>query len=122
MITAAHIVMYADDPEAARAFLKDTLELMHVDAGEGWLIFKLPPTEIAAHPTMNDKEPLESGDARCELYLMCDDLAAEMTRLRSRGVEFLSEASDEGWGVLSTLRIPGAGVIGLYEPRHPVAV
>lgn len=115
MITGAHTIVYAQDAEAARGFLRDVLGLSHVDAGDGWLIFEAPPSELAVHPT----GPTESG--RHELYLMCDDLATTMAELGAKGVEFTSGVSDEGWGLLTSLRLPGAGEIGLYEPRHPVA-
>jgi catechol 2,3-dioxygenase-like lactoylglutathione lyase family enzyme len=115
MITGAHSIIYATDAEAARAFLRDTLGLSNVDAGDGWLIFKSPPAELAVHPT----EPAHSG--RVEFYLMCDDLEATLAELKAKGVELSGEISDQGWGRLSTLTVPGAGEVGLYEPRHPVA-
>jgi hypothetical protein len=82
-----------------------------VDAGGGWLIFRLPPAELAAHP-----EP--DGD-RCELYLVCDDVATTTRELGARGVEFVGEITDEGWGLRTTIKLPGGGKLGLYEPRHP---
>ncbi|HEV2781574.1 MAG TPA: VOC family protein [Actinophytocola sp.] len=115
MITGAHSILYATDPDAARAFFRDTLGLSNVDAGDGWLIFKSPPAELAVHPT----EPSASG--RVELYLMCDDLKATVADLMAKGVEFTDEVSNQGWGVLTTLKVPGAGEIGLYQPRHPTA-
>jgi len=115
MITGAHSIIYASDPEAAHAFLRDTLGLSNVDVGDGWLIFKSPPAELAVHPT----DPAGSGTI--EFYLMCDDLQATMSELKAKGVEFASDVSDQGWGVLTTLKVPGAGEIGLYEPRHQVA-
>lgn len=115
MITGAHSIIYATDADAARAFLRDTLGLSNVDAGDGWLIFKSPPAELAVHPT----DP--SGSGTVELYLMCDDLQATMSELKAKGVEFPGEVSDQGWGTVTTLRVPGAGEVGLYQPRHPVA-
>ncbi|MEC3956532.1 VOC family protein [Nocardia sp. CDC153] len=115
MITGAHTILYAEDAEAARAFFRDVLGLAHVDANDGWLIFKSPPAELAVHPA----EPMDTG--RAELYLMCDDLAATMDELRSKGVEFTTEAMNVGWGLLTRLRVPGAGEIGLYQPRHATA-
>ncbi|MPZ83392.1 MAG: extradiol dioxygenase [Actinophytocola sp.] len=114
MITGAHSIIYASDAEAARTFLRDVLGLSNVDAGGGWLIFRSPPAEVAVHPT---------GDAvgRHELYLMCDDLEATMAELAAKGVAFTSEVSDQGWGRLTSLAVPGAGSLGLYEPRHPTA-
>ena len=115
MIIGAHTIMYAADADRARAFLRDVLGLPHVDAGHGWLIFRSPPAELAVHPA-----PLPAG-GMLELYLMCDDLAATVADLRPRGVEFTSEISEQRWGRLITLAVPGAADIGLYEPRHPTA-
>jgi catechol 2,3-dioxygenase-like lactoylglutathione lyase family enzyme len=112
MITGVHTVLYAQDAEAVRAFLRETLELDSVDAGGGWLIFALPPAEIAAHPAA------ESGGQ--ELYLMCDDIRATVAELEAKGVELARDISDEGWGLVTALKVPGAGELGLYEPRHPL--
>jgi predicted enzyme related to lactoylglutathione lyase len=112
-ITGVHAILFAEDAEATRTFLRDTLELRSVDAGGGWLIFALPPAELAAHP---------SSDAGTSLYLMCDDLETTMTELTAKGVEFTRPVSDEGWGRLTALRVPGGGELGLYEPRHPTAI
>lgn len=109
MITGVHATLFAQDAEAARAFFRDVLELASVDAGGGWLIFALPPAELAAHP---------ADRASHELYLMCDDIHATVDDLRRRGVEFTSEVTDEGFGLMTRLRVPGAGELGLYEPRH----
>jgi catechol 2,3-dioxygenase-like lactoylglutathione lyase family enzyme len=109
MITGVHAVLFTPDAEGVRAFLRDTLELRSVDAGGGWLIFGLPPAELAAHPA-------EAPGS--ELYLMCDDLEATMADLRSKGVE-LGPVSDQGWGRLTTIALPDGGELGLYEPRHP---
>ena len=111
MIAGAHTILHAPDAEAARAFFHDVLELDAVDAGGGWLIFALPPGELACHPA--------GGDApRTELYLMCDDVDAARAELEGRGVEFTAPVSDERWGRITRLRVPGYGEIGLYEPRH----
>jgi catechol 2,3-dioxygenase-like lactoylglutathione lyase family enzyme len=115
VITGAHSIIYAADADAAREFLRDVLGLSNVDAGHGWLIFKTPPGEIAVHPT----GPSRSGTV--EFYLMCDDLDATMAELKAKGVEFTGAVSEASWGRLTTLPVPGAGEIGLYEPRHPVA-
>ena len=115
MITGAHSIIYATDADVARAFLRDTLGLSNVDAGNGWLIFKSPPAELAVHPT----DP--PGNGTVGFYLMCDDLEATMSELKAKGVEFTSEVSDEGWGLLTSLAVPGAGNIGLYQPLHPTA-
>lgn len=115
MITGAHTIIYAVNPDATRRFLHDVLELPSVDAGDGWLIFRLPPSEIAVHPTD------ASAVGRHELYLVCDDVQATVSDLEGRGVEFVAGVSDEGWGLLTALQVPGGGTLGLYEPRHPTA-
>ena len=112
MITGVHAIVFAQDAEATRAFLRDTLELKSVDAGGGWLIFALPPAEIAAHPAA------ESG--RHELYLMCDDIESTVAELKAKGVEFARDITDEGFGLMTALKVPGGGELGLYEPRHPL--
>ena len=111
MITGAHAIIHSTDADGVRAFLRDVLELPSVDAGQGWLIFALPPAEIAAHPT--------DGPARHELYLMCDDLRATVAELEARGVEFTRPIGEERWGLLTAIRLPGGVELGLYEPRHP---
>jgi predicted enzyme related to lactoylglutathione lyase len=125
MITGIHLITYAKDADKARAFFKDVLGLPSVDAGRGWLIFALPPAEIAAHPTdAADSEQAASagGQPRCELYLMCDDVKRTIDDLKRKGVEFTSPVSEQPWGLLTTLRVPGAGEIGLYQPKHPIAL
>jgi catechol 2,3-dioxygenase-like lactoylglutathione lyase family enzyme len=111
MVTAVHAIVFAPDADKARAFFRDVLELESVDAGGGWLIFALPPAELACHPA-------EGGEPRHELYLMCDDVAATLAELRAKGVEPAGEVSDQGWGVLASIDVPGLGPLGLYEPRH----
>ena len=112
MIDAVHSILFAPDADAARAFFKDVLELDSVDAGGGWLIFALPPAELAVHPA--------DGEPRHELYLMTGDLEGTLAKLRERGVSIASEPSDQGWGILAAVEVPGFGPVGLYEPRHPV--
>jgi catechol 2,3-dioxygenase-like lactoylglutathione lyase family enzyme len=112
LINAVHSILYARDADAARTFFADVLGLESVDAGGGWLIFALPPAELAVHPA--------EGESSHELYLMTDDLDHTLERLRERGVTIVSEASDQGWGVLASIEVPGFGPLGLYEPRHPV--
>jgi catechol 2,3-dioxygenase-like lactoylglutathione lyase family enzyme len=114
-IIGAHTIVYATDADAARTFFRDVLGLDSVDAGGGWLIFRSPPAELAVHPT----EPPSAG--RHELYLMCDDLAVTIDELRAKGAELDGEVSDQGWGLLTSVPVPGAGTIGLYQPRHPTA-
>jgi catechol 2,3-dioxygenase-like lactoylglutathione lyase family enzyme len=110
MINGAHVVLYSKDAEADRKFFSYVLEFPHVDAGHGWLIFRLPEGEAAFHPAA------ESGG--CELYLMCDDLAAEMERLRAKGVA--CDAVEEArWGSITKIALPGGGKLGLYQPKHP---
>jgi catechol 2,3-dioxygenase-like lactoylglutathione lyase family enzyme len=114
MITGVHAVISTTDPERDRAFFRDVLEFPFVDAGGGWLIFALPPAELAAHPA-------EQGGQH-ELYLMCDDVRATVADLAARGVEFARPVSDEGFGLLTAIRLPGGGELGLYQPRHPSPV
>jgi hypothetical protein len=113
MITAAHAIIYSTDAEADRKVLREILRGNRtVDAGDGWLIVALPPAEVAVHPT--------DGPPKHEVYLMCDDVEATMADLAGRGVIVEEEVSDRGWGLLTSIRLPGGGVLGLYEPRHPV--
>jgi predicted enzyme related to lactoylglutathione lyase len=111
VITGAHSIIYSAEPDGVRAFFRDVLELPHVDAGHGWLIFALPPAEVAAHPS-------DSG-GRHELYLMCDDIHATVKALQAKGVEFSRPIAEERWGLVTAIRLPGGAEIGLYEPRHP---
>jgi catechol 2,3-dioxygenase-like lactoylglutathione lyase family enzyme len=115
VIVGAHAIVYAEHADATRAFLRDVLDMEHVDAGDGWLIFRLPPAEVGVHPT--DAE----ASGRHELYLVCDDIQATVRDLQEKGVEFVADVSDEGWGLLTAMQIPGGGTMGLYEPRHPTA-
>ena len=115
MITGTHAILYADDPDAARAFCRDVLGFPAVDIGGGWLIFRLPPAEAGVHP--QDVPAAPSG--RHELFLLCDDVEATIAELRAKGAEFDGEVADRGWGLYVTLRVPGAGTIGLYQPKHP---
>ncbi|MBV9571277.1 MAG: extradiol dioxygenase [Alphaproteobacteria bacterium] len=109
MIDGAHVIIYSKDAEADKAFFRDVLEFGHVDVGHGWLIFKLPPSEVAVHPAD------ENGTH--ELYLMCDNLNAEMARLKQAGVD-CEAPSAQPWGTLTHLTLPGGGKLGLYQPRH----
>lgn len=119
MITGIHTLIYADDAAAARAFFRDVLCFRHVDAHDGWLIFALPPAELGVHPAAGPHGGgLPSGTH--QLSLMCDDVHKTVAELKAKGVEFTSDVSDQGWGLLTTLRIPGGGEMGLYQPRHPV--
>ena len=111
MITGIHAVIFSADAERAREFVREVLGFSSVDAGGGWLIFALPPAELAAHPT--------TDAPKCELYLMCDDIDATVAELSAKGAEFTRPVSDEGWGLVTALSVPGGGELGLYEPRHP---
>jgi hypothetical protein len=113
MITGAHVIMYSKDPIADRAFFRDILRFPSVDAGHGWLIFALPPAEVAVHPAD------ESG--RHELYFMCDDLQAEISMLGEEGVS-CSEVQEGQWGSITRIQLPGGGEVGLYQPKHPSAL
>ena len=114
MITGVHALVFSQDAEAVRAFLRDVLDLPAVDAGGGWLIFALPPAELAAHPA-------EQSGAH-ELYLMCDDITATVEELEAKGVEFATPVTEQGFGLMTRIKLPGGGELGLYEPRHPTAI
>ncbi len=109
MISGAHVIIYSTDADADRAFFRDVLCLPNVDVGDGWLIFALPPSEVAVHPS--------DGGGEHELYLLSDDIEACVRNLERRGVA-CSAPLDAGWGVLTTVGLPGGGTIGIYQPRH----
>jgi hypothetical protein len=109
MIIGAHSIIYSKDSDADRAFLKDVLRLPNVDVGHGWLIFGLPPAEVAVHPS-------DENDVH-EFYLMCDDVKAFIADMDSRGVS-CGPMHDQGWGVLTHVMLPGGGKLGVYQPRH----
>ena len=111
MITGAHAIIYSQDADRVRALLEDVLELPSVDAGHGWLIFALPPAEVAAHPT--------DGACHHELYLMCDDIHATVAELEGKGVECSRPIAEERWGTVTAIALPAGGELGLYEPKHP---
>jgi predicted enzyme related to lactoylglutathione lyase len=115
VIAGAHTIIFADDAERARAFLRDVLELEAIDAGDGWLIFALPPGEVAVHPGSG----WGRGPGDHALFFMCHDIEATARELEARGAELVSPIEDEGWGRIVRIAIPGAGEIGVYEPRHP---
>jgi hypothetical protein len=118
MITGAHVLLYSDDPEADRAFFRDVLEFPYVDAGHGWLIFKLPPAEAALHPVDGE---VRAGMLGTELYLMCDDLQALIKSLAAKNVK-CAAIDTVRWGIKTTIRLPSGGAIGLYQPTHPTAL
>jgi catechol 2,3-dioxygenase-like lactoylglutathione lyase family enzyme len=110
MINGAHVVLYSKDPEADRAFFSDVLKFNSVDAGHGWLIFALPSAEAAFHDA-------EQND-RHELYFMCDDIIATLRDLEKMNVP-VSEISEQRWGSIAHFTLPGGGIVGIYEPKHP---
>jgi catechol 2,3-dioxygenase-like lactoylglutathione lyase family enzyme len=115
VIDGVHALLFAEDAEAARAFLRDVLGLESVDAHDGWLIFALPPAELAVHPTGRD----DRSAGEHQLYLMCRDIRSTAAELEARGVELTSPIAEQRFGLVTSLRIPGAGEIGLYQPAHP---
>jgi catechol 2,3-dioxygenase-like lactoylglutathione lyase family enzyme len=114
VIIGMHAIVYSKEADRTRTFFRDVLGLRSVDAGRGWLIFALPPAELAAHP--------DDTGGRHELYLMCDDVEKTMAELSSKGVEFTKPVADRGWGLLTAMKVPGAGEIWLYQPKHPMAI
>jgi catechol 2,3-dioxygenase-like lactoylglutathione lyase family enzyme len=121
MIDGAHVLLFSADAEADRIFFRDALGLKSVDAGHGWLIFALPPAEAAVHPSeqsnRQDKRPMLAA----ELYFMCDDLNATVKMLKDKNVT-CGPVSEERWGTKTTIRLPGGGEVGLYQPKHPTAL
>jgi catechol 2,3-dioxygenase-like lactoylglutathione lyase family enzyme len=111
MINRTHVIVYSEDAEADRTFFKDVFGFESVDAGGGWLIFRLPPAELAFHP---------GGESRHELYLMCDDLETAMTELKRKGAVFKGPIDELSWGRLAHIALPGGGVLGIYQPKHPL--
>jgi predicted enzyme related to lactoylglutathione lyase len=111
MINGLHAIVFSPDAEKVRAFFHDVLSMPSVDAGGGWLIFALPPAELAVHPA--------EGNPRHELYLMCDDIHATLAELAAKGAPAVREVSDQGWGLLSAIRLPDGSELPIYQPRHP---
>jgi predicted enzyme related to lactoylglutathione lyase len=111
MITGMHAIVYSPEAEKVRAFFADVLGLPSADAGGGWLIFALPPAELAVHPA--------EGEHRHELYLRCDDIHATLAELASKGAEIARDVSDQGWGLLAEIRLPDGSPFPIYQPRHP---
>jgi hypothetical protein len=107
------MLIYSRSDERDRAFFRDVLEFSSVDAGHGWLIFALPPAEVAVHPA--------EGNEHHELYLMCDNLDATMKELKAKGAEFARPVKEERWGRVTALKLPSGALLGLYEPQHPTA-
>ena len=111
MISGAHVILYSQNAEADRNFINEIFGFGSVDGGGGWLIFRLPPAEIAFHP---------GDEFRHELFLMCDDLDATMANLQQRGAVFKGGVEDQRWGRLAHIELPGGGVLGIYQPKHPL--
>jgi hypothetical protein len=109
MITGAHAIIYSTNADADRAVLRDVFKLTHVDVGHGWLIFGLPPSEVAVHPS-------EKNDVH-ELYFMCDDIEQLVKALGEKGLA-CSAVQNQGWGLLTQVTLPGGGKLGIYQPRH----
>jgi hypothetical protein len=113
-ITGIHALIYTSEPDALRAIFRDVFGWQHVDLGDNWLVFKLPPAELGVHPS--------EYAVRREISLMCDDLAATMADLQAKGIAFEGEPLDEGWGVTTMMVLPGDVRLMLYEPRHQTAI
>jgi catechol 2,3-dioxygenase-like lactoylglutathione lyase family enzyme len=118
-IIGAHVVLYTTEPDALRATLRDVFGFQHVDAGDGWLIFALPPGEVGVHPA--EGSTYQSG-ARHQLTLMCDNIATTVRDLRTKGIPIPGEPKDEGWGITVMMNLPGGVEMMLYQPRHPTAI
>lgn len=118
-IIGAHVLLYTSEPEALRATLRDVFGWNHVDAGDGWLIFALPPAELGVHPA---EGPTHESGVRHQLTLMCDDIHATILELKEKGIELQGEPLDEGFGITVMMTLPGGVEVLLYEPRHPVAI
>ena len=114
MINGLHAIMFSPEADKVRAFFRDVLGMSSVDAGGGWLIFAMPPAELAVHPT--------EGPGHHEFYLMCDDIHATLAELAAKGVEPVRDVSDQGWGLLSAIRLPDGSELAIYQPRHPTPI
>jgi hypothetical protein len=114
MITAVHGLIYSRQADTVRAFLRDKLGFDHVDSGGGWLIFALPPAELGVHPT--------DGEPSVELYLMCDDIEATVAELSGKGIEFTEPITDQGFGLVTRMKIAEGETLAIYQPRHATAV
>ena len=117
-ITGAHVLLYTSKAEEVRAILRDVFAWHHVDAGQGWLIFKLPPAEIGVHPSEGADDP-PGGH---QFSLMCDDIHEAVMELKEKGIVVDGEPADRGWGITVTLKLPGGLDVMLYQPRHPTAI
>ena len=113
MISGIHAIIYSKQADRLRQFFRDSLKLPSVDAGQGWLVFALPPAELGIHP---------DEDSYHELYLMCDDIQATTELLKANKVELATPIADRGWGLVTRLKLPSGDEIGLYQPKHPTAI
>jgi catechol 2,3-dioxygenase-like lactoylglutathione lyase family enzyme len=118
-IIGTHALLYTSEPDAVRAIFRDVLGFDFVDTGHDWLIFALPPAELGIHP---GEGPTFDAGVRHQLTFMCDDLDATIADLRAKGIEIQGEPQDEGWGITTTMVLPGGLDVMLYEPRHPTAI
>lgn len=117
-IIGAHVLLYSPEAEALRAVFRDVFHFQHVDAGEGWLIFRLPPSELGIHPA----ESTGAGAVQHRLSLMCDDVHATVRELRAKGVTIQHEPEDHGYGIVTMVTLPGGVELQIYQPRHPLAI
>jgi hypothetical protein len=109
-ITGAHLLLYTPQADALRNVLRDVFGWEYVEDTPGWLIFKLPPTELGVHPS--------DGATRHQICFMCDHLERTVAELRSGGIEFRGEPEEESFGITITMLLPGGVEVLLYEPRH----
>ena len=118
-VIGAHMLLYTPEPEALRAVLRDVFGFEHVDAGDGWLIFRLPPSELGVHPA---EGPTYEAGTRHMISLMCDDITRTVAELRAKGIDIPGAPVDEGYGITIMMNLPGGCQVQLYEPRHPLAI
>lgn len=118
-VFGVHMLLYSSEPEKVRAILRDVFGWPHVDAGDGWLIFKTPPSEMGVHPADG---PTYEGGTRHLISFMCDDIHQTIADLRAKGIEFSGEPKDEGYGITIQMKLPGGCEVMLYEPRHAMAI
>jgi len=119
MITGAHVLLFSGDADADRAFVRDVLGFRSVDAGHGWLIFGLPPSELAVHPA--DAPAESSSEIAASLYLMCDDVQGFVKSMESRNI-VCSTVATERWGLRTSIQLPSGARLGVYQPTHPTAI
>src|SRR5688500_17958728 len=118
-IIGAHVLLYSSEAETVRVTFRDVFGWKHVDAGDGWLIFALPPAELGVHPT---EGPTHDSGVRHQFTLMCDDINSTIRELQAKGIDVQGEPSDEGFGIKVMLNLPGGVEVMLYEPRHTMAI